>query len=92
MGVGLLRLVQLKIKRRAQAPAAAADTHNGAAPPLPTRDYPLFETFVSRSPKVEALSMNPDGHTSSILHGTLSSVVHRQMLELAQDVKKELGI
>jgi cellulose biosynthesis protein BcsQ len=53
------------------------------------RGYPLCATFLSRSPKVEALYTNPDGRAQSILHGAPGSVVHAQMASLAEDV---LGI
>jgi cellulose biosynthesis protein BcsQ len=49
-------------------------------------DYPLFETFVSSSPKVESLQTNPAHVTQSILHGAPSSIVHRQMRVLADEV------
>jgi hypothetical protein len=47
---------------------------------------PLFETFVSRSAKVESLYTNPEGRPRSILHGAPHSLVNRQMMLLAQDV------
>ncbi len=50
------------------------------------RDYPLFESFVSRSPKVESLHTNPDGRVVSILHGARGSLVDGQMRHLAADV------
>ncbi len=54
------------------------------------RGYPLLESFVSRSPKVEALSTNPEGRAASILHGARESLVHLQMIHLARDVLKAL--
>jgi chromosome partitioning protein len=53
------------------------------------RGYPLFESFVSRSAKVEALQTNPEERVHSIMHGASKSVTHRQMTLLAQEV---LGI
>ena len=50
------------------------------------RGYPHFATFISRSPKVEALYTNPSGRAFSVLHGAQGSVVHRQMRYLAGDV------
>jgi cellulose biosynthesis protein BcsQ len=52
--------------------------------------YPLFETFVSRSPKIESLYTNPHGRALSILHGARNSLVHRQMSHLADDVLRAL--
>jgi cellulose biosynthesis protein BcsQ len=54
------------------------------------RGYPLFESFVSRSPKVESLYTNPEGRAASILHGARESLVHLQMTHLARDVLKAL--
>jgi hypothetical protein len=48
--------------------------------------YPLFETFLSRSHTIEALYTNPDGRAHSILHGARTSLVHRQMRHLGEDV------
>jgi hypothetical protein len=41
---------------------------------------------VSSSPKIESLHTNPDRVTRSILHGAPSSLVHRQMQHLADEV------
>jgi len=48
--------------------------------------YPLFESFVSRSPAIEALYTNPDRRAYTILHRARRSLIHRQMHHLAQDV------
>jgi Flp pilus assembly CpaE family ATPase len=48
--------------------------------------YPLFEAFLSRSHTIEALYTNPDGRAHSILHGARTSLVHRQMRHLGEDV------
>ncbi len=53
-------------------------------------EYPLFETFLSRSPKVAALQTNPEGRSVSILHGAPRSLVDHQMRYLAEDVLKIL--
>jgi Flp pilus assembly CpaE family ATPase len=50
------------------------------------RGYPLFESFISRSPKVEGLYTNPDGRATSILHGASESLIHLQMSHLGRDV------
>ena len=85
----LLSMVDLRIKYRE---GESRDILSLLIAQIRAQDYPLFETFISRSPKVESLSTNPEGHISSILHGALSSVVHCQMLALAHDVKKALGV
>ena len=50
------------------------------------RDYPLFQTFVSRSPKIESLHTNRQGTAVSILNGAPDTLVHEQMRLLAIDV------
>jgi cellulose biosynthesis protein BcsQ len=54
------------------------------------RGYPLFESFISRSQKVESLYTNPEGRAYSILHGAGGSLVQRQMRHLADDVLRAL--
>lgn len=48
--------------------------------------YPLLESFISGSPKVESLSSNPDGRVSSVLHGAPGSIVRRQLHHVALEV------
>jgi cellulose biosynthesis protein BcsQ len=55
------------------------------------RGLPRFESFVSRSPKVQSLGTNPGGRPLSILHNAKGSLVHRQMHELACEVLELLG-
>jgi cellulose biosynthesis protein BcsQ len=55
------------------------------------RGLPRFESFVSRSPKVQSLATNPMGRSFSILHNAKGSLVHRQMHELACEVLETLG-
>ncbi|MEM7409505.1 MAG: ParA family protein [Myxococcota bacterium] len=51
---------------------------------------PVFDSFVSRSPKVEALATNPDGATTSILEGAAGSVVDGQLRALARELRQRL--
>jgi cellulose biosynthesis protein BcsQ len=53
--------------------------------------YPLFDSFVSRSAKVESLLTNPERRAFSILHGAPQSVVDRQMRHLAREVMVALS-
>jgi chromosome partitioning protein len=85
----LLSMIDLRIKYR---DGESRDILSHLVSQIRAREYPLFETFLSRSPKVEALSTNPDGHISSILHGAPGSVVHRQLMAFARDVQSELGL
>jgi cellulose biosynthesis protein BcsQ len=52
--------------------------------------YPLLESFISGSPKIESLSTNPEGRMMSILHGAPNSIVHRQMHHVAEELLKAL--
>ena len=53
--------------------------------------YPLFESFLSRSAKVESLLTNPERRAFSILHGAPHSLVGLQMRHLAEDVMAMLA-
>jgi chromosome partitioning protein len=46
-------------------------------------DFPLFQSFIARSPRVQALATNPEGRTFSILNEANRTNVHKQMVELA---------
>jgi cellulose biosynthesis protein BcsQ len=52
--------------------------------------YPLLESFISGSPKIESLSTNPEGRVMSILQGAPNSIVHRQMHHVAEELLKVL--
>ena len=54
------------------------------------RDFPLFESFLSRSPLIASLYTNPDERMQSILHGAENSIVRRQMQHIAEDVLRLL--
>jgi len=54
------------------------------------REYPCFESFVSRSPKIESLYTNRERRAHSILHGAHGSLIHRQLTHLASDVLRRL--
>jgi cellulose biosynthesis protein BcsQ len=48
--------------------------------------YPLLESFISGSPKVESLSTNPAGRVNSVLQGAAGSIVHKQLHHVASEV------
>jgi chromosome partitioning protein len=54
------------------------------------RGFPLLESFVSCSPKVESLCTNPEETVLPVLTAAPNSVVHRQLHHLAHDVLKLL--
>ena len=79
----LLSMVDLRIKYRG---GANLDVLSLLLSKINERGYPLFESFVSRSPKIESLYTNPEARATSILHGARSSLVHTQMCQLAREV------
>jgi cellulose biosynthesis protein BcsQ len=54
------------------------------------RGYPLLESFLSRSPKIESLTTNPDGRPRSILAAAPGSIVTLQMRHVADELLKWL--
>ena len=54
------------------------------------RGYPLLESFLSRSPKVESLTTNPDGRAHSMLAAAPGSIVTLQMRHVADELLKWL--
>lgn len=53
------------------------------------RGYRCFETYISKSPKVESLNTNPDGKIYPILTHAKWTEVHSQFAQLAQTVIAE---
>jgi cellulose biosynthesis protein BcsQ len=83
----LLSLVDRRIKYR---DGESADVLALLVAAVRRRGHPLFETFVSRSWKVESLVTNPEERARSILHGAKDSLVHSQMLHLFEEVMAAL--
>ena len=83
----LLSLVDRRVKYRSDEDA---DILALLLSEIRRRGYPCFETFLSRSPKIESLQTNRERRPHSILHGARGSLVHRQMTHLAQDVLRRL--
>ncbi len=79
----LLTLVDRRIKYRE---SSTGDVLALLISEIRSHGYPLFESFLSRSPKIESLHTNPDGRVLSILHGARDTLVYRQMRHLAADV------
>ena len=82
-----LSLVDLRVKFREQG----MDILGLLVSEIRRRGLPLFESFVSRSPKIESLSTNPEQRARSILHGARGSLIDRQMAHLAREVLQHLG-
>jgi cellulose biosynthesis protein BcsQ len=78
----VLSLIDLRVKFK----EGPADVLELLVSEIRKRGLPLFESFISRSAKVEALQTNPEGAIHSILHAAPTSVAHRQMTNLAAEV------
>ncbi|MBW2268049.1 MAG: ParA family protein [Deltaproteobacteria bacterium] len=83
----LLSLVDLRVTF---APGESRDVLALLLSAIRERGYPLFETFISHSPKIESLYTNRDWSAASILHGAPDSLVAKQMRSLADDVLARL--
>ena len=83
----LLSLIDLRVKYRE---GEHRDVLALLVSEIRRRGYPLLETFISRSPKIESLYTNPEGRARSILHGARKSLVQLQMKHLAYDLLKTL--
>jgi len=83
----LLSLVDLRIKYRE---GEHRDVLALLVSEIRRRGYPLLETFISRSPKIESLYTNPEGRVRSVLHGARESLVQRQLKQLAYDLLETL--
>jgi cellulose biosynthesis protein BcsQ len=83
----LLSLVDLRIKFREGEQRDILAVLLGEVRRL---GYPLFETFISRSPSIEALYTNPDDSAHAILQRAPKSLIHKQMHHLTDDVLKAL--
>lgn len=84
----LLSLVDLRVKYQ---DGCERDVLSLLLSELRKRRYPLFETFLSRSPKIESLYTNPEGRPLAILAGAPESIVHHQMRHLTVDVLSALA-
>jgi len=83
----VLSLVDRRVKYRS---GADADVLALLLSEIRRRGQPCLESFLSRSPKVEALTTSGEWRAHSILHGAPGSLVHRQMTHLARDVLRAL--
>jgi cellulose biosynthesis protein BcsQ len=83
----LISLVDLRVKYRE---GEKQDILALLVAEIRRRRYLLFESFLSRSPKIETLHTNPEQRLHSILHGAPRSIVHRQMRHLALEARAVL--
>jgi cellulose biosynthesis protein BcsQ len=79
----VLSMLDLRIKYRAELCTDVLGLLVACARQL---DLPLFQAFIARSPRVQALATNPEGRTFSILNEASRTNAHRQMGELAEEL------
>jgi cellulose biosynthesis protein BcsQ len=85
------RIVLTLVDRRTRVGADGHDLHERLEAEIARQGWPRFRSFLSRSPRLEALNsatVNP----GSILHHARGTQVHAQMRALAEEVMADLGI
>ncbi len=85
------RVLFTLVDRRTRVDASGRDLYERLARASDERGWPRFQTFLSRSPRVEALNSG-SGIPGSVLHHARGTAVHRQFRELAEEVSKLLGL
>ncbi len=85
----VLSLIDLRIRFRE---GESVDVLSLLLQEIRRRGHPLFESHLTRSPKVESLYTNPEGRALSILHAAAGTPAHRQMHGLAADVLDALVV
>ncbi len=85
------RVLFTLVDRRTRIDREGRDLYERLATATEERGWPRFQSFLSRSPRVEALS---SGSTipGSVLHQARGTAVHRQLRELAEEVGKLLPL
>jgi cellulose biosynthesis protein BcsQ len=83
----VLSLVDLRIKYRG---SEHGDVLAFLLAQIRKRGLPLFETFISRSPRIEALHTNTDGRPFPVIEQARDSLVAGQLLHLTEDVLRAL--
>ncbi len=54
--------------------------------------YPILQSFISGSPKIESLSSNPAGRVTPVLTGATGSIVNQQLCQVAREVLEILAL
>jgi len=85
------RVLFTLVDRRTRVDAQGRDLHDRLVAEAEERGWPRFVTYLSRSPRVEALN-SAGGRPGSVLHQARGTAVHRQLRELAEEVGKLLDL
>jgi cellulose biosynthesis protein BcsQ len=85
------RILLTLVDRRTRVDAEGSNLHDRLIAAIDARGWPRFESYLSRSPRVEAL-LSASEAPGSILHHARGTQVHQQLLGLAEEVVKELDL
>ncbi len=85
------RIVLALVDRRTHLESTGEELAERLREEIRRRGWSLYETSISRSPRVEALN-SETGHPLSILHAARGTAVHRELRELADEVARDLGL
>jgi cellulose biosynthesis protein BcsQ len=85
------RLLLTLVDRRTRVAEGGLDLAERLWGEIRSRRWPRYETWISRSPRVEALN-SEEGRPLSILHHAQGTLVHREMRELAREVSRDLRL
>ncbi len=85
------RVLLTLVDRRTKLDAEGRDLYERLVAAIDAKGWPRFETFLSRSPRVEALNSGTT-RPRAILHEAKGTAVHRQLRELAEEVAKLLEL
>ncbi len=85
------RVLFTLVDRRTKLDAEGKDLFERLAEKAEARGWPRFTTFLSRSPRVEAL-ISGRKRPRSILHEARGTLVQKQLRELAEEVRKLLAL
>jgi cellulose biosynthesis protein BcsQ len=79
------------VDRRTHVEATGEELSAKLRDELRGRGWSIYETALSRSPRVEALN-SESGRPLSVLHHARGTSVHRELRHLAEEVARDLGI
>lgn len=85
------RVLLTLVDRRTHIEATGEELAGRLRAEIRARGWALYETSLSRSPRVEALN-SESGRPLSVLHHARGTSVHRELRNLAEEVAADLGI
>ena len=91
LGANRAHVVFTLVDRRTRGGTGATTLFHAMLEEVRRREWPYYKTFISRSPRVEALN-SATATPKSILHHARGTAVHAQMRELALEVIRDLDL